>query len=154
MVKNLLVAWDGSEQAQNALRYAIEETKRRGLDNLTAVYAETEGDARLRAMLNDYKVKIDEDLLRRKRSRAEDILEKAKSIGAEEGVKVETHFIPHDKGIAVDIVRFAEDNGFDHIVVGSHGRSGIAHIALGSVAEGIVKRASCIVTVVRCEWSK
>ena len=37
----------------------------------------------------------------------------------------------------------------DHIVVGSHGRTGIAHLVLGSVAEEVVREAKVPVLVVK-----
>lgn len=47
------------------------------------------------------------------------------------------------------IIEFAEADGTDHIVIGSHGRSGVKRILLGSVAETVVRRADIPVTVVR-----
>lgn len=44
---------------------------------------------------------------------------------------------------------YAEDNDVDHIVMGSHGRSGVTRVLLGSVAEGVVRRAPVPVTIVR-----
>ena len=48
-----------------------------------------------------------------------------------------------------EIVRFARDGGFDLVVMGTHGRSGLARALLGSVAEHVVREASCPVLVVR-----
>ena len=42
-----------------------------------------------------------------------------------------------------------EKGGFDLIVMGTHGRTGLSHLLLGSVAEGIVRRATCPVMTVR-----
>jgi universal stress protein A len=42
----------------------------------------------------------------------------------------------------------AERDGFDLIVMGTHGRSGLAHVALGSVAERVVRHAPCPVLTV------
>jgi nucleotide-binding universal stress UspA family protein len=50
---------------------------------------------------------------------------------------------------AREVVRFAEDNDIDHIIIGSHGRSGLSRILLGSVAETIVRRSPVPVTVMR-----
>jgi nucleotide-binding universal stress UspA family protein len=53
-------------------------------------------------------------------------------------------------GIAVDeIVKSAVDYGVDLIVMGTHGRSGLQHLLIGSVAEQVVRRASCPVLTVR-----
>lgn len=47
------------------------------------------------------------------------------------------------------IVAYAERNGYRHIIVGSEGRTGAKRMLLGSVAEDVVTRAHCPVTVVR-----
>lgn len=53
-------------------------------------------------------------------------------------------------GAPVDeILRYAREEGFDLIVMGTHGRTGLKHALLGSVAETIVARASCPVLTVR-----
>jgi nucleotide-binding universal stress UspA family protein len=49
---------------------------------------------------------------------------------------------------AREIVRHAEKTGADLIVVGTHGRTGVAHVIMGSVAERVVQRASCPVLVI------
>ena len=47
-----------------------------------------------------------------------------------------------------EIVRIARD-GYGMIVVGTHGRTGLDHLLVGSVAEKIVRRAPCPVLTVR-----
>ena len=49
----------------------------------------------------------------------------------------------------VEIVRHARENEADLIVMGSHGRTGIEHLMIGSVAERVVRKATCSVLVVR-----
>ncbi|WP_425607774.1 universal stress protein [Natrinema salsiterrestre] len=39
------------------------------------------------------------------------------------------------------IVTYAEEHDVDHIVLGSHGRNGLARYLLGSVAESVARRA-------------
>lgn len=41
------------------------------------------------------------------------------------------------------------DSAVDLIVIGTHGRTGLAHVLLGSVAEKVVRHAPCPVLVVR-----
>jgi nucleotide-binding universal stress UspA family protein len=53
-------------------------------------------------------------------------------------------------GIAVDeIVKAAVDYGADLVVMGTHGRQGLQHLLVGSVAEQVIRRASCPVVTVR-----
>lgn len=47
------------------------------------------------------------------------------------------------------IVRYTEENDIDHVVIGSHDRSDLSRLLLGSVAERVVRRSPVPVTVVR-----
>ena len=47
------------------------------------------------------------------------------------------------------IVDYAQEHRADLIVIGTHGRTGMAHLLLGSVAERIVRTAPCPVLTVR-----
>jgi len=50
---------------------------------------------------------------------------------------------------AAIISAYAADHAFDMIVIGSHGRSGIAHLLMGSVAESVIRTAPCPVLTVK-----
>jgi nucleotide-binding universal stress UspA family protein len=50
---------------------------------------------------------------------------------------------------AREIVSYANDAGVNLIVVGTHGRSGIPHLLMGSVAERVVRMGPCPVLTVR-----
>ena len=49
----------------------------------------------------------------------------------------------------VEIVRYAKKNDIDLIVIGTHGRTGLKHVLIGSVAERVVRKAPCPVLTVR-----
>lgn len=49
----------------------------------------------------------------------------------------------------VEVVKYAKENGVDIIVMGTHGRTGMAHALLGSIAEKVVRKAHCPVLTVR-----
>ena len=49
----------------------------------------------------------------------------------------------------LEIIRYAKEHDIDLIVMGTHGRSGLAHVLLGSVAEKVVRKAPCPVLTVR-----
>ena len=51
----------------------------------------------------------------------------------------------------LEIVAYARAHGSDLIVMGSHGRGGMSHLLLGSVAEKVVRTAPCPVMTVRAE---
>ncbi|MBD3674575.1 MAG: universal stress protein [Planctomycetaceae bacterium] len=54
----------------------------------------------------------------------------------------------------VEILRCAREGDYDMIVLGTHGRSGLAHVLLGSVAEKVVRKAECPVLTVRPDEHK
>jgi nucleotide-binding universal stress UspA family protein len=50
---------------------------------------------------------------------------------------------------AQTITEYAKAGGIDLIVMGTHGRSGLAHLVMGSVAESVVRHAPCPVLTLR-----
>ena len=52
---------------------------------------------------------------------------------------------------APQIVDYAASQDIDLIVIGTHGRRGVAHLLLGSVAEHVLRTAACPVLTVRAE---
>lgn len=62
-----------------------------------------------------------------------------------------THVVAGDP--ASTIVDHARKHGHDLIVMGAHGRRGIARVFLGSVAERVTRRADCAVLTVRAPVS-
>ncbi|MCA9232819.1 MAG: universal stress protein [Planctomycetales bacterium] len=64
-----------------------------------------------------------------------------------EGVRFEHH---HLKGSpAREIIDFADRNKIDLIVMGTHGRKGLTRLLMGSVAESVMRRATCPVLTLR-----
>lgn len=51
----------------------------------------------------------------------------------------------------LEIIRYARRENIDMIVIGTHGRSGLIHALMGSVAEKVVRKAPCPVLSVRPE---
>jgi nucleotide-binding universal stress UspA family protein len=49
----------------------------------------------------------------------------------------------------LELIRAAQAEGTDLIVMGTHGRTGIAHVLMGSVAERVVQKAPCPVLTIR-----
>jgi len=86
-------------------------------------------------------------------------------LGAEEGDREELRkalvkVLPTDAKIpfqhkllvgdpATAVVEVAEQEGADFIVMGTHGRSGLSRLLMGSVAEAIVRKAKCPVLTVK-----
>jgi nucleotide-binding universal stress UspA family protein len=63
------------------------------------------------------------------------------------GVSYQQHVLV---GHPADMIRrFAAENGFDEIVMGSHGRTGLLQLLMGSVATEVSEKAATRVTLVR-----
>ena len=58
------------------------------------------------------------------------------------------------QGAAATICTYAEEQGFDMIVIATHGRTGVAHLMIGSVAERVVRQAKCSVLTVRVKQAE
>lgn len=68
--------------------------------------------------------------------------------------RFDTHNVPIRISVQLgepfhDICEVAKAEHIDLIVTGSHGRTGLSHVFLGSVAERVVRHATCPVLVVR-----
>lgn len=136
----ILVAYDGSAPAQQAAEYAFTTHTDDEIILLRVVEA---ADGSTGASIN-----YAQDLLTEEEDTAADTLrEEAAELANSENVQftTETAVGRPDR----EIVSFAVENDVDQIVVGSHGRSGVSRVLLGSVAERIARRAPMPVTIVR-----
>ena len=62
-------------------------------------------------------------------------------------IRVHHMFLEGDP--ATEIVQYANDAGMDLIVMGTHGRTGVERLLMGSVAEKVMREAPCSVLVVK-----
>jgi nucleotide-binding universal stress UspA family protein len=72
----------------------------------------------------------------------------ADSIEAVVPGRIEPHVV-EGIGVADSLRESADELGADLIVMGTHGRTGLAHVFLGSVAERTLRRARCPVLTVQ-----
>ena len=148
MFKRILVAVDGSPTSELALQ--------------TAIRLATALQAQLRIVHAADIANINQDAEFPNRSRmaesiiknGQDILSSAEASAVSAGVAAETMLITIDtlkKRIPEFIAEYAETWPADLIVIGTHGRRGLARLVLGSVAEGVARVASKPVLLVREE---
>jgi nucleotide-binding universal stress UspA family protein len=80
---------------------------------------------------------------------AEQDLERAKKHLDEQGVVSHTHLLVRGNSPGEDIVRFADENGIDEILIGVKNRSKMGKILFGSTAQYVILKANCPVTSVK-----
>ncbi|WP_254841075.1 universal stress protein [Natronomonas marina] len=139
MSRSVLVGVDGSEQSTGALEYALTEFPDARILALHVIDpVETFGNEEYDSVA----------MSEVRREVGEEICETAAETAATEyGREIDTRIrMGRPSRIIVSVVE-AED--IDHVVVGSHGRTGLARVLLGSVAESVVRRSPVPVTVVR-----
>jgi nucleotide-binding universal stress UspA family protein len=80
---------------------------------------------------------------------ADAIVQKGVDTATRRGAKGVNSAVLSARDVAVAIVQYANQNGFDHIVTGTGDKGSLTRFALGSVATDVVNRAHCPVTVAR-----
>ncbi|MEC7522763.1 MAG: universal stress protein [Myxococcota bacterium] len=138
-IRRIICPVDFSEPSEKALDYAIELAAKFGADVQAIhayqlpVYALPDG-----AMMAgpEFTTKVTDEL-----QKALKELSARKS-----GVKLETHLV---EGIPYkEVVRMTEELDADLVVMGTHGRTGLKHLLLGSVAERVVRSSKVPVITV------
>jgi nucleotide-binding universal stress UspA family protein len=142
MVKRLLVPIDGSDPADAALEFALEEYPDADITLLSVIDPTDVGYGSIEAAPSTF-----EHLQENAEERTQNVLDEASARAADHGVEVTTETVIGMPSRA--IVEWAENNDMDGIVIGSHGRKGVTRVLLGSVAESVVRRSPVPVTVVR-----
>jgi nucleotide-binding universal stress UspA family protein len=143
MAKRILVPVDSSDQATAACEFAAEEYPDATLV-LLHVINPAEAGYSAEASIPSFS----EEWYETQKTTAEELLDDLEAATAEAGVESVERVIEVGRPTKV-IVDATDDHDIDQIIMGSHGRSGMSRILLGSVAEIVVRRASVPVTVVR-----
>ncbi len=148
-VRKILVPIDFSHHAQEAVRWAVDLARR--YDALSLVLVHVNPPIPWPALPDGMPVMTGE-LLTQIRTDLAAALERVRRDVAAAGVPVDTALL--DGVPSTEIVELARRGGFDLVVMGTHGRTGIKHALLGSVAEKVVRKAPCPVLTVRLPGQK
>lgn len=145
-IKKVCVATDFSEEGKHAETYGAALAKQFG------------GELHILHVLNDFDATVlhpdypstnetAEDYYKRMEQGAQELLNKVAEPKPDFKVERVVRF-----GAAYhEICRYARDAKIDLLVVGTHGRTGLKHLLLGSVAERVVRGSPCPVLTVRSE---
>lgn len=140
--KRILVPQDFSDDASAALDFAIELAKQLGgeLHLLHAYRPPIE-------VFSPYGVAIPDAVMPELRQAAERQLKELAARVEAAGLTAQVHL---REGAAAEVIaESARELGVDLIVMGTRGRTGLAHVVLGSVAERTVRSAPCPVLTLR-----
>ena len=132
-MKKILCAVDKSEHAKTAAALAAQMAKAMGAELTLLAVNELEGVGGVSYLWDDAELEF--------------VLENAKAAAEEAGALDPKTESVIGRDVARAIVAVAEENGFDHIVVGRTGKGGVRRLMLGSVSSDVVNRAHCPVTV-------
>ena len=141
---SILCPTDFSEFSERAIRYACELAEKflsevHLLNVLQDYDAVAPGSGETFAPFTDWLPEL------RKQSQEQ----LAKQPGPEWASKVQVYRTTRVGAPIDEITKYAKEHHIDLIVQGTHGRRGIKHMLLGSVAENIVRYAPCPVLTVR-----
>lgn len=141
LYRNIVIATDGSENSRKAISYGIEIAKISG----ATVYAVHVVDTL--SVVSDIWT-AGKDLIHDMMIRdGKKILSETRKIIEDSGVEVKDVLLNGHPG--EEIIRFAEDNNIDLIVMGTLGATGLEKFLMGSVAEKVLRHSKVPVMVVR-----
>ncbi|WP_226022729.1 universal stress protein [Halomicrobium salinisoli] len=147
MYDNILVPTDGSDAARAAVDHAVDLAGKYDATihalyvvdvNATHYSLGTEQVDRIRQGRLDEMEEVRED--------ADEATGYVADAAAEHGLEVVEHVTAGEPARAIR--KFVEDNDIGLVVMGSHGRSGLSRVVLGSVAETVLRRTHVPVLVV------
>jgi len=141
IIRKIMIATNGSENAVNAVDCGIELSKANGVE-VKAVHIIPSGYTPV--ILSDMWSKALDDKLKEEGRKA---TEYVVAVGKSQGVDVEP-FVVNAKTARDGIIDFAREYDINLIVMGTLGRTGINHVLLGSVAESVVRYSRKRVLVV------
>lgn len=138
MMRRILLGYDGSDSARHALDFAVDLGRRFGAElHVLAVARPPEFGGEVET----------ESVIENSRRHYERVLEPVKAQLANDSIKAIFHVaVGHP---AEQVVRYAELQGIDHIVVGHRGHTLFERWLIGSVARQVIAYAHCAVTVIR-----
>lgn len=146
--KHLVVAVDGSRTSLQALNHAA---KLAALSQAEMTLVNIANPSEYMALAPEFLQQ--ESYESAAMSQGNEVLEYAEKIAKEAGVKtVHRHLAVSVKGardMAQQLVDFAEEQKADLLVLGTHGRTGLMHLLMGSFAETVMRQSTLPLLIIR-----
>ena len=141
MYDTILVPTDGSQAAKNAATGAIGLAERFDAE-LHAIYVHRDAD---------YPKAVRDELSTELAEQATAVLDEIASDAEQRGLRIITELVATDDPVHEAIVQYATDHDADIISMGTHSRTGLDHLILGSVTERTLRVSPLPVLTVHSE---
>lgn len=147
-MKRILVPTDFSENSKAAFSHALEQYKYGGENSKLLLLCVIEDLAPTSVQFEFALAVIDaqgilDEAFKKASARLKELAPEAFP-----GLHPETHVIKAKASVDSEIIEFAKKEDVDLIVMGTHGRSGVSRLLIGSVAENVVRHAPCPVLLI------
>ena len=141
-IKSILCPLDFSDASKNAYRYACEFAKSMG----SKIYLLNVVEPRpMAADMTLTYIPVEEDLEKAAQEDLEPLVQEAKA----KGIDIVADVVI---GIPADVILGQlADMDVSLLIMGSHGKTGLSRLLMGSVAEGVVRKATIPVLIVKAE---
>lgn len=141
--KNILVAVDGSDEAELAFKKAINVTKRNQAHLLLVHVIDTRAFQSVSS--------FDEDLASQATKMAKQTLEEYVSYAKDQGLYQISYKIEYGTPKPIIAKQLPEKEEIDLILIGATGLNAVERLLIGSVSEYVIRHAHCDVLVVRTD---
>ncbi len=141
--RKIMIATDGSELVKRAVDLAIEIAKLSEAKLYVVHVIALEGNSIIHSRDEEQKKALKEQLI----VEGKKAIDYVENIGRTANVRVESTILEGNP--ANEILDFAEKNDIDLIVMGTHGKTGIQRLLIGSVSENVVRHSERAALVAR-----
>jgi nucleotide-binding universal stress UspA family protein len=140
---NILVAYDSSSFSNRAFKSALDvaesnKSKITIASVVTGVYQPSIG----------FTMKYSEEMLEKYTKTLKKTFSTLESVAKKRNIKISLKLL-QDPSVSKAIVNYVNSHKFDLVVIGSHGRTGLNKMILGSVANSVTQKVKCPVMVVK-----
>ena len=142
-LRNILVAYDASGFANRSFKSALDiaepnKTKITLVTVVTGIYQPSIG----------FSMKLNPEILKKQNKAMKKLFSNLHTTAIKKGIHLSVRIL-HNPSVSKAIRNYVKSHKFDLIVIGSHGRTGLNKIILGSVANDVAHKAEIPVMVVK-----
>lgn len=142
-LRNILVAYDASGFSNRAFKSALDiaepnKSKITLVTVVTGIYQPSIG----------FSMKLNKEVLEKQNKAMQKLFLNLRNAALKKGIHLSLRIL-HNPSVSKGIKNYVKSHKFDLIVIGSHGRTGLNKVILGSVANDVAHKATIPVMVVK-----